>query len=554
MYNASDLQQLRKEGISNREILERLAPVVPSAAKALSAIRNDKTTPDWQLETKIGAMLDKGVPKNAPSGLRYMNAVGLNTAQKKHDEAQAAAAIPPQPQKPGAIAGSLYAGPDSVLGYAKGIGKGIGTAVTSAATGLNEALTAAHGGIEDYRGPRLKEAGYGEANTNPLQSVAAVGGELAGGAAAALAQPLQPIIEPIVAGAGQALEGTPVADAIGSVVDAYDTYQMKNPASAATIEGAAKIASLPLAMQGAESTFNAAEKAITGIGKAGVESASGIATRAKEAAALRSREAVEKLAQPKMTQEEIFKAAKEGRAISNKAGEPTAVATSTREREIADALREAGINGKMTPTQAAEKAQKGIAKASQDLESEIAANNFAFNDKEAFGIFNKARQQAVNEAVITSPAEQKVFTSVAKSYTDKFKAILDKPIEEGGGGGNRLLAWHRTRIAMDKLAPAKTFQGDATMAAKVNAFRFYRDAMNDFTEAALDQGGSSFRPVMRYMSNLYRGLDNLETKAPKALAPTDARKALSTAKKIGIGAAATIGGATVLNKARQFLP
>jgi len=85
MYNATDLQQLRKNGLTNKQILEQMAPVVPSAAKALAAIKSDTKTPAWQLDIKIGQMLDKGTPKNAPSGMAYMNAINLNKAQKKFD-------------------------------------------------------------------------------------------------------------------------------------------------------------------------------------------------------------------------------------------------------------------------------------------------------------------------------------------------------------------------------------------------------------------------------------------------------------------------------------
>ncbi len=101
MYNATDISQLRKEGMTNQQILENMAPVVPSAARALSAIRADKKTPAWQLEMKIGQMLDKGVPKNAPSGMLYMNAVGMNHAQKSLDS------VDQQAQKDTAIQSSV---------------------------------------------------------------------------------------------------------------------------------------------------------------------------------------------------------------------------------------------------------------------------------------------------------------------------------------------------------------------------------------------------------------------------------------------------------------
>jgi len=89
MFNSSDIQTLRSQGRTNHEILEMMAPVVPSARKALDMINADTKTPEWQRETKIGQMLDKGVPKNAPSGFPYMTAIGLNQAQKAFDEKKA---------------------------------------------------------------------------------------------------------------------------------------------------------------------------------------------------------------------------------------------------------------------------------------------------------------------------------------------------------------------------------------------------------------------------------------------------------------------------------
>lgn len=86
MLNQTDVAKLRQQGMTNRQILEMMAPVVPSARDALQKIDSDTSTPKWQVDIKIGQMLDKGVPKNAPSGMSYLQGVNLNMAQKKFDQ------------------------------------------------------------------------------------------------------------------------------------------------------------------------------------------------------------------------------------------------------------------------------------------------------------------------------------------------------------------------------------------------------------------------------------------------------------------------------------
>jgi hypothetical protein len=52
----------------------------------LSDIDAETKTPDWMKETKIGQMLDKKTPKNAPSGMGYAMAVGLTKAEESFKE------------------------------------------------------------------------------------------------------------------------------------------------------------------------------------------------------------------------------------------------------------------------------------------------------------------------------------------------------------------------------------------------------------------------------------------------------------------------------------
>lgn len=84
----SDVEKLRANKVKNRDILQTIARVVPSAAKALSDADNDRNTPDDAKEEIFRKMLDATVPKTGVSGLPYANAVGMNSAQKKFDSLQ----------------------------------------------------------------------------------------------------------------------------------------------------------------------------------------------------------------------------------------------------------------------------------------------------------------------------------------------------------------------------------------------------------------------------------------------------------------------------------
>jgi len=85
MLNYNDVQLLRQRGMNNSDILQTIAKVVPSASKAYSDMQADKNTPQGAKDSIIGKMLDSMTPKNAPSGLPYMNALGISSAQKSHD-------------------------------------------------------------------------------------------------------------------------------------------------------------------------------------------------------------------------------------------------------------------------------------------------------------------------------------------------------------------------------------------------------------------------------------------------------------------------------------
>jgi len=102
MLNFSDVATLRKQGMSNLDILKTMGTVVPSAQRSYDSLLSNQSIPAWQRETLVGKMLDQKVPRTAPSGLGYVTAMGLNKAQEKYDNVTATItqnANQPQEQK-----------------------------------------------------------------------------------------------------------------------------------------------------------------------------------------------------------------------------------------------------------------------------------------------------------------------------------------------------------------------------------------------------------------------------------------------------------------------
>lgn len=88
MFTSSDLQALRSQKMTNRDIMEMTAKVIPSAYNALKNMDADKTTPDARKEQIMGQMLDDNAKKAKISSLLYINALGANAAVKQHDSLQ----------------------------------------------------------------------------------------------------------------------------------------------------------------------------------------------------------------------------------------------------------------------------------------------------------------------------------------------------------------------------------------------------------------------------------------------------------------------------------
>lgn len=87
MFTSTDLQALRSQGTSDREILEMTAKVIPSAYKALRSIDADTTTPEERKNQIMREMVDRNVSKGS-SMLPYISSLMKNSATKKYDNLQ----------------------------------------------------------------------------------------------------------------------------------------------------------------------------------------------------------------------------------------------------------------------------------------------------------------------------------------------------------------------------------------------------------------------------------------------------------------------------------
>lgn len=88
MFTKSDIESLRANGTSDRDILQMTARVIPSASKALRDIDADKTTPDMRKTQIMKEMIDRNAKTTGPSMLPYVSAITVNSATKKHDTLQ----------------------------------------------------------------------------------------------------------------------------------------------------------------------------------------------------------------------------------------------------------------------------------------------------------------------------------------------------------------------------------------------------------------------------------------------------------------------------------
>lgn len=389
--------------------------------------------------------------------------------------------------------------------YLSNMAGGIGNDVNQAASGLNEALTAAHDGITDYRGTALQ--GTESANTNPAQSVLAVGGELAGGAANALSEPAKPVINSamqLIQVIGQnhpeVLNNPivkPLIGALQSGIQGYQTWAQQHQASAAAVGGAAKMASLPLAMQGAESTINSVGKGMEGLGTA-------VAKPVKSMLSSQAND-VTNLVQPKVTDKLIKDTLQKNPELVKEGGllKSGKVLPSEGEKKLAETAKTIPGFGK---TKDVAKNAKAVSTALED-ESNSLLEKLKTNDSVDTGFVPHANAHNIVDTAVKKAAEdfgeqEGVFNSTAKMWKETSKQF---PETDAG-------QWE-ARIAFDKKLTERfgtnIFEKGS---ARAVAIRTVRNAVND----VIDQASNGvYRPQINRLSHMYDILENLATKGGK---------------------------------------
>lgn len=141
MFTKSDIESLRANGTTDREILQMTARVIPSASKALKDIDADKTTPDIQKNQIMRQMIDRNAKNSGPSMLPYVSALTVNSATKKSDALQASY----EQQERGFLSkvgkGIVDYGTAPAEAAVGGILKGIGAVTGMDVSGMDEVKT-----------------------------------------------------------------------------------------------------------------------------------------------------------------------------------------------------------------------------------------------------------------------------------------------------------------------------------------------------------------------------------------------------------------------------
>ncbi len=416
---------------------------------------------------------------------------------------------------------------NSLWGYIKGIGSGISNDIQQAGENANNQATQPGGFMK-----------------NLLPTM----GAIAGGAANAISEPIKPIVGSVMQGA-RMIPG--VNDALQSISGGISQLQQAHPELARQVIGALQTASLPLAMQGAESAINTGSSAVGKLGESVVnapganiptveELQQGMATKD----ALANKQSLEDLTLPKENRGNIFEAAKKGNLLENSAGQPTGFAAGN--TDMATIMKKAGVEPDMSQTQAVTQIGKYLKTSGKQVEADLAASNYDMGGN-VDGILEQGKKEAIADTSLipSSKAQVTTFNDVGNAIKTKFDSLVEK------NDGNQLLSVYQTRKWMDSVAPAKVFGGDETLNARINAFRYYRDSFNHFLSDNMLSNGSKYAEQMDTMHKLYGVLDNLEETVPNKFVPTMGDKLKANAKTLGIGAAgaaATLAGAPIVKK------
>lgn len=550
MLNYSDVQQLRAQGQTNRQILEMMAPVVPSARNALNAIDADKTTPQWQVETKIGQMLDKQVPKNAPSGLAYLSAVGLNRAQRSFDQKMTPPPAPVAPPNNAAQGGNMLLGALSGIvgggagksvqdapqaGYLSGVAQGIGNDIQQATSGMNESLS-------DFRSGRQ----------GLLSTELQVTGHLAGGAANALSEPVKPITEPIIGALYDSIQKNP--GLLGPIMDflaqKQNEFAVAHPEAAKNLNAVGQIASLPAAMEGAsqgiqsvgsgletlgKGTVDTAKNAIQA-GKGGLQDLKTGATKvvnkalgvnpeeiAKTKAAneaylqeLNRAKTAEDISVPaRSTANDIIAAKKktaiikDGKIIGYKPNEDVATTLKqvvTDPNNIPQSLGEIqDAKATLSDQARAELTKQGAGKIHEFQTARY--QNAAIKDLRT--VLSDAMETPENQLHFVDDKEMAIQQKIASQLEQRYKANL-------AATGEKEIAKLDLRQWIDKQIPDVAFSKDlAELPPNTRSLVTFRRALSDSIDENAAKIGGSYGKQMKQISNLYKAEETVATHMPK---------------------------------------
>ncbi len=556
---------------------------------------------------------------------------GTSQPQERFTPEQQAA--PEQKGFMGRVFEDAVTGPNGVIGSAVETGKRIGQDIENAGMATRE-----------------KTMKIGE-DRNVAQGFVPVMGEIAWGGTKALNEPLKPVEDAVMPAILSELQKNPdmyfgpfggamvkmfqqnpsllqpLVQGMAQNTEAIQKLREQNPVLADNIEGALKTASLPLAMQGAESTYNTGEKAVTGIGKGALAAGQPVSATVKAAlpgAAKTSDIApvdIKKLNKPDIEKQiadfkksgakvyeaeiplEKIKTVGETRGMLTdpikpgsttpppvgiynpktgmievmdgnrrigtfesmghsrvpmkiidpmnkfdpktfpmtapsinvsskvqKAVMPEATAKVVQDirakspelvterkffrrgsiqpdasqKELAATANEIkGFAKAKTPVQRAQITKKSLVESSQALRKELTANNAALPKKQVMS----AVRTNLAEAAKDFPGEEKVF--------DRMEDLVDQFVSEADG--NLTGAWD-ARIKL--YSEAEKRWGPAIFdkaTAKASALKAASQTMNDVIESAAQGAGTSFKPELQRITNMYEILENLSTQGGKSV-------------------------------------
>lgn len=462
MLNYNDVQQLRAKGTSNYDILKMMSRTVPSAAKAISDIDADTATPTETREGLIGRMIDSGVPRSGPSGLPYVNSLGISMAQRKSDTLDEQY----QQEEPG---------------FFERIGNRMGGNFEKAGM-ATEKYRAGEQGFTDSFLQRLAYISRGVAApvTETIDTVVGGAMEMTG-------------LDQAVGGAVEGLANSKVGQQVAPVIEkGKELYQMAPEPYRNTFEAVAGGV-----MEGAE-IYGAGK--VLQAGKQGIQK--GAAALAKKTAKDSSDDVVQKLVQPKVTAKVVKETTAKNPELVQKGGllkSKKTLLPSAEEKALADTARTIPGFGQTDDILTnAQVVHSNLRAESQALRSSLASNNAALPHQEVIA----SVERRVMEAAADFGDQPGVFKSVIEMAR---KSAAKNP-------GDLVGAWDGRILFDDDIISrfgTKVFEKGS---ARAVAIRAARQAWNDAIEEAAQRAGRSFAPQISRISDHYAILENLASK------------------------------------------